>query len=172
MFPTPTLVPSKDFSGVRFSTSPAGHKPCSVPRAQNPKGLQRNLEARAALRMELFSLSPCCFLGYAEHGHVFPPVFQGSPQLGSSPHDDPKNSSQARTDSSKLSHTATCCHQGDAPGTSWGPSCWKMLCKQRLSHCPLNSRLLAFDKAPGFPALPPATQTPRNPGFPPVPPAT
>lgn len=171
MFPTPTLVPSKDFSGVRFSTSPAGHKPRSVPRALNPKGLQRNPEARAALGL-IILIIPCCFSGYAEHGHVFPPVFQGSIQLGSSPNDDPKTTSRARTDSSKLSHAATCCHQGDVPETSWGPSCWKMLCKQRLSLCPLNSRLLAFDKAPGFPALPLASQTPRNPGFPPVPPAT
>lgn len=45
-------------------------------------------------------------------------------------------------------------HPGDLPAA-------RCFCKQRLLRCPLNSRLLAFDKAPGFPALPPDPQKPR-----------
>lgn len=82
-------------------------------RALNPPGPPEKPEPRAALRIEFSSLSPCCFLGYAEH-------FSLRFSRDQSPNDDPKTSSQARTGSSKLSQAATCCHQGDVPEPSWG----------------------------------------------------
>lgn len=165
MFPTSTLVPSKDLAGVRFSTSPAGHKPCSVESSEPPRASRETWSQELLLGLNSLHYLPAAFWVMLS---IFPSGFPGiNPQMMTpKPHLKqglvPPNFLRLRRAVTKVMSQS---HPGE-------PSCWKMLCKQRLSLCPLNSRLLALDKAPGFPALPPATQTPRNPGFPPVPPAT
>jgi len=179
MFPTSAFVPLKECSGVRFFTSPAGNgnEKGSMQMDREPRGplrvsTQRNLEAKAALRILHYCAdafwvlleSTCSYFCWADSSSVTLPDWSGATH----PVISPKYTGLkqlAIAESSKLSHTATRCHWGNLlesfslrKETFWGPSCWKMLCKQILWHCPLNWKLLAFDKNPGFPPLPPATQ--------------
>lgn len=129
MFPTPTFVPSKECSGVRFVTSPAENKTKkgSMQMDCEPRGplwalKQRNLKAKTALRILNYHadafwvmLGSTCTYFYGASSSSFTVL---NPSRAIHQIMSPKYTclqQPAITETSKLSHTATCYDRGNLP---------------------------------------------------------